>query len=171
MGEERMSEPEIENKKGQEAENILNVFRKLVKDPYDGLSEWKTKHKKKIIACMPMQIPEEIVHAAGALPIVIPESKEPVSLASKHIQNFFCGYARSVIDVALKGKLDFLDGMIFQDTCHTMRPIFDIINANHPFAYMQRIFMPLALQKPQAKPFLLRGIKAVQDKRGEVHGM
>ena len=154
-----MSEPEIESKKGQEAENILNVFRKLVKDPHEGLSGWKTKHKKKIIACMPMQIPEEIVHAAGVLPIVIPESKEPVSLASKHIQNFFCGYARSVVDVALKGKLDFLDGMVFQDTCHTMRPIFDIINANHPFAYMQRIFMPLALQKPRAKPFLLEELK------------
>ena len=40
-----------------------------------------------------------------------------------------------------------------------MRPIFDIINANHPFAYMQRIFMPLALQKPQAKPFLLQELK------------
>jgi benzoyl-CoA reductase subunit C len=159
MGEERMSEPEIGNKKSQEAENILKVFRKLVQEPYDGLGEWKTKHKKKIIACMPMQIPEEIVHAAGVLPIVIPESKEPVSLASKHIQNFFCGYARSVVDVVLKGKLDFLDGMIFQDTCHTMRPIFDIINANHPFAYMQRIFMPLALQKPQAKPFLLEELK------------
>jgi benzoyl-CoA reductase subunit C len=90
---------------------------------------------------------------------VIPESKEPVTLASKHIQNFFCGYARSVVDVILKGKLDFLDGMVFQDTCHTMRPVFDIINANHPFPYMQRIFMPLALQKPQAKPFLLEELK------------
>jgi benzoyl-CoA reductase subunit C len=159
MGEERMSEPEIESKKGKEAENILSVFRKLVKDPYDGLSEWKTKRKKRIVACMPMQIPEEIVHAAGALPIVIPEGKEPVTLASKHLQNFFCGYARSVIDVTLKRKLDFLDGMVFQDTCHTMRPIFDIINANHRFAYMQRIFMPLALQKPQAKPFLLEELK------------
>jgi benzoyl-CoA reductase subunit C len=154
-----MSEREIESKKGQEAENILNAFRKLVKDPYEGLRNWKTLHNKKIIACMPMQIPEEIVHAAGALPVVIPESKEPVTLASKHIQNFFCGYARSVVDVILKGKLDFLDGMVFQDTCHTMRPIFDIINANHPFPYMQRIFMPLALQKPQAKPFLLEELK------------
>jgi benzoyl-CoA reductase subunit C len=159
MGEERMNEPEVENKKGQEAENILNIFRELVKDPYAGLSDWKIKHKKKIIACMPMQIPEEIVHAAGALPVIMPESKEPVTLASKHLQNFFCGYARSVVDVILKGKLGFLDGMVFQDTCHTMRPIFDIINTNRPFAYMQRIFMPLALQKPQAKPFLLEELK------------
>ncbi len=154
-----MNRPEIKSEKGQEAENILSAFRELVRKPYESLKKWKTLYKKKIIACMPMQIPEEIVHAAGALPVVIPESKEPVTLASKHIQNFFCGYARSVIDVVLKGKLDFLDGIVFQDTCHTMRPLFDIINANHPFPYMQRIFMPLALQKPQAKPFLMGELK------------
>jgi benzoyl-CoA reductase subunit C len=157
--EKGMNGLETKNEKGREAGNILNGLNNLVKDPYGGLNEWKAVHKKKIIACMPMQIPEEIIHAAGALPVVIPESREPITIASKHIQNFFCGYARSVIDVVLKGKLDFLDGMVFQDTCHTMRPIFDIINANHPFPYMQRIFMPLALQKSQAKPFLLGELK------------
>jgi benzoyl-CoA reductase subunit C len=154
-----MRKSETDNKKSQEAENILSAIRKLVKDPYEGLRSWKVLHKNKIIACMPMQIPEEIIHAAGALPVIVPESKEPVTIATKHIQNFFCGYARNIIDVTLKGKLDFLDGMIFQDTCHTMRPMFDIINTNHSFPFMQRIFMPLALAKPQAKPFLLEELK------------
>lgn len=154
-----MNQSETKTKDDGKAEDILNRFQKLATEPYEGLREWKSKHKKKIIAAMPMQIPEEIIHAAGALPIVIPESAEPVTVASKHIQNFFCGYARSVIDVALKGKLDCLDGMVFQDTCHTMRPFFDIIKANHPFPYMQRIFMPLALAKPQAKTFLLGELK------------
>jgi benzoyl-CoA reductase subunit C len=154
-----MSGPEIKSEKDSEPGNILGVLKDLVKDPCGGLAEWKATHQKKIIACMPMQIPEEIIHAAGALPVIIPESKEPVTIATKHIQNFFCGYARNIIDVTLKGKLDFLDGMIFQDTCHTMRPMFDIINANHSFPFMQRIFMPLALAKPQAKPFLLEELK------------
>jgi benzoyl-CoA reductase subunit C len=154
-----MTNSVTEREKKQQAQDVLGFFRKLVKEPYRGLRDWKTAQGGKIIACMPMQIPEEIIHAAGALPIVIPESKEPVTIATKHLQNFFCGYARNVVDVALKGKLDFLDGMIFQDTCHTMRPMFDIINANHPFPFMQRIFMPLALAKPQAKPFLLEEFK------------
>jgi benzoyl-CoA reductase subunit C len=150
-----MSEREIRNEKGSKAEDVLSTFSHFVKDPYESLKSWKESTQKKIIGCMPMQIPEEIIHAAGALPIVIPESNEPITVASKHIQSFFCGYARSVIDAALKKKLDFLDGMVFQDTCHTMRPLFDIIHANRPVPYMKRIFMPLALAKPQAKPFLL----------------
>jgi benzoyl-CoA reductase subunit C len=150
-----MSRPEMPHNKGQEAEDILNKFMDIVEDPFKTLKNWKNANKKKMIGCMPMQIPEEIIHAAGILPIVIPESHEPITVASRHIQNFFCGYARSVIDAVLKKKLDFLDGMVFQDTCHTMRPLFDIIHANCPLPYMKRIFMPLALEKPQAKPFLL----------------
>jgi len=150
-----MSKSETKTEKGWEAEDVLDHFATIEKDPYGSLKSWKESTRKKIIGCMPMQIPEEIIHAAGALPIVIPESHERITVASKHIQTFFCGYARSVVDAALKKKLDFLDGMVFQDTCHTMRPLFDIIDANRPSSYMKRIFMPVALSKPQAKPFLL----------------
>ncbi len=154
-----MADPVTKEGKEQQTPDILGACRTFAKEPYQSLQNWKTQRDRKIIACMPMQIPEEIIHAAGVLPVIIPESKEPVTIAVKHIQNFFCGYARNVIDVTLKGKLDFLDGMVFQDTCHTMRPMFDIINANHPFDFMRRIFMPLALAKPQAKPFLLGELK------------
>ncbi len=157
--EKNITDSETKKGKDQQTREILGLFRKMAKEPYQSLRGRKASQGGKIIACMPMQIPEEIIHASGALPVIIPESKEPVTIASKHIQNFFCGYARNIIDVTLKGKVDFLDGMIFQDTCHTMRPMFDIINANHPFSFMQRIFMPLALAKPQAKPFLLEELK------------
>jgi benzoyl-CoA reductase subunit C len=153
-----MSIPEAKDQK----QSVLAAFRDLVRDPHESLLKMKNLQKGKIIACMPMQIPEEIVHAAAVLPVVIPESTDPITIAGKHIQSFFCGYARNVIDVALKGKLDFLDGMIFQDTCHTMRPMFDIINANHPFPFMQRIFLPLALARPQAKPLLLGELKRLK---------
>jgi len=36
-----------------------------------------------------------------------------------------------------------------------MRPLFDIIEANRPFSYMRRVFMPVAVAKKQARPFLL----------------
>jgi len=137
------------------ANEILAMFTAIANDPFGSLRAWKESTGKKIVGCMPMQIPEEIIHAAGALPVVIPEGNEPITAASKHIQYFFCGYARSAIDVALKGKLDCLDGLVTQDTCHTMRPLFDIIEANHPFNYMKRVFMPVAVAKRQAKPFLL----------------
>jgi benzoyl-CoA reductase subunit C len=152
------------------ANDILAFFRGIAKDPFGSLRAWKASTGKKIIGCMPMQIPEEIVHAAGALPVVIPEGEGPITAASKHIQYFFCGYARSVIDGVLKGKLDCLDGLVTQDTCHTMRPLFDIIEANRPFHYMRRVFMPVALAKKQAKPFLLGELERFKTSVGDFVG-
>ena len=152
------------------ANSILAFIRAVAGDPQGRLREWKASSGKKIIACMPMQIPEEIIHAAGALPVVIPEGDGPVTVASKHIQYFFCGYARSVIDSVLRGKWDCLDGLVTQDTCHTMRPLFDIIEANHPFRYMRRVFMPVAVAKKQAKPFLLGELERFRASVGKFVG-
>jgi benzoyl-CoA reductase subunit C len=157
-------------KTGSPAEDVLSVFAEAARDPYGTIGRWKRETGKKIVACMPMQIPEEIVHAAGAIPVVLPENKEPITIASKHIQSFFCGYARSVIDAALKGRYEAVDGMIFQDTCHTMRPMFDIIHANCPIPFMQRIFLPLALAKPQARTFLLTELEGLKRGVGEFTG-
>ena len=154
----------------ERADDLLAVFRGTVGDPYGTLRKWKESNGKKSIGCMPMQIPEEIIHAAGVLPVVIPEGDGPVTVASKHIQYFFCGYARSVVDSVLKGKWDCLDGLVTQDTCHTMRPLFDIIEANHPFRYLRRVFMPVAVAKKQAKPFLLGELERFRSSLGKFVG-
>jgi len=69
----------------------LNTFLSVAADPPRSLTEWKkrTNGKVKIIACVPMHIPEEIIHAAGALPVVLWESQEPVTLGFRHIQPFY----------------------------------------------------------------------------------
>jgi benzoyl-CoA reductase subunit C len=165
-----MREQRLSARNESKADDILNTVREIAGNPFKTLRNWKESNGRKIIGCMPMQIPEEIIHAAGALPVVMPEGDEPVTAASKHIQYFFCGYARSVIDVVLKGKLDCLDGLVTQDTCHTMRPLFDIIEANRPFHYMRRVFMPVALAKKQAKPFLLGELERFKASVGDFVG-
>ena len=160
----------MESEKDRRAEDLLGMFRETVEDPYGTLRKWKNSNGRKIVGCMPMQIPEEIIHAAGALPVVIPEGDGSVTVASKHIQYFFCGYARSVIDSVLKGKWDCLDGLVTQDTCHTMRPLFDIIEANRPFSYMRRVFMPVAVAKKQARPFLLGELERFRASVGKFVG-
>ena len=64
-----------------------------------------------------MHLPEELVHAAGMLPVMMWRSNELITLGHSRILPFNCGLSRSVVDDALKGKLDFMDGMVFYDTC------------------------------------------------------
>ena len=51
-------------------EEIMAKFTEWTASPGEGLTRWKEKNKKKIIGCFPMDIPEEIIHAAGMLPVV-----------------------------------------------------------------------------------------------------
>ena len=67
------------------AEDILTKFTEVTTAPRESLSKWKEQNKKKVIGCFPMDIPEEIIHAAGMLPVVMWESDEPITVGHAHI--------------------------------------------------------------------------------------
>ena len=51
--------------------------------------------------------PEEIVHAAGILPVRVRGSSENVDQADAHLPSFCCSYMRSALDQALKGRYGY----------------------------------------------------------------
>ena len=93
-------------------EDILSKFSEVTEDPYKRLAKWKEQTGSKIIGCFPMYVPEEIIHAAGILPVTILGSDKPITHADKYVQLYICGLVRSNFDLALRGDLDFLDGMV-----------------------------------------------------------
>jgi benzoyl-CoA reductase subunit C len=99
------------------ADEILEQLRRISADPYEKAKEWKQINNKKIIGCFPMHFPEEILHAAGVLPILLQQSSEPVTAGHAYYYPFFCGPSRSIIDQAAKGYLDFLDATLAGDYC------------------------------------------------------
>ena len=67
----------------------LTKFIEAVQDPYLRLKQWKAASNKKIVGCLPLYVPEEMIHAAGMLPIVILENNEPITQGHSLIQSFF----------------------------------------------------------------------------------
>lgn len=98
-------------------EEILSNLAKIADQPYEQAKEWKARTGGKVIGLFPMHFPEELIHAAGALPVLFQESDEPVTAGHSYYYPFFCGLSRSVIDQAAKGSLDFLDGFLSGDYC------------------------------------------------------
>ncbi len=141
------------DKEGQ-VQEILRKFEAIVDDPGGYLTRFKQESRKQIVACVPMHFPEEILHAAGLLPVVTWESPEPFSIAHSHIPNFFCGVVRSIVDMALKDKLGFLDGMVFPDTCLQVRGIKNIIYWNYKCAFQDLLYLPPVLKRRSSAEFL-----------------
>jgi benzoyl-CoA reductase/2-hydroxyglutaryl-CoA dehydratase subunit BcrC/BadD/HgdB len=83
---------------------------------------------KKVFGWLCTYVPEEIIHAAGALPVRITGYSEEQELddgnAYLYINN--CSFSRSCLQMGLKGEYDYLDGIIAGSTCDGARRLFDL---------------------------------------------
>ncbi len=95
---------------------------------------------KKIFGWLCTYVPEEIIHAAGALPIRITGYSEEVELedgnAYFYVNN--CSFSRSCLQLGLKGGYEFLDGVVAGSTCDGARRLFDLWHyyIKTPFQHM-----------------------------------
>ena len=105
----------------------------LAQNPYETLAKWKNETGKKIIGITPMHFPEEIIHAAGMLPVEMWTSDELITLGNAHVTPYYCGLTRSIIDDAVKGKLFFIDGIVTYETCIQARTLPLILEKNWNF--------------------------------------
>ncbi|MBU3914368.1 2-hydroxyacyl-CoA dehydratase family protein [bacterium] len=94
------------------ADEILSELEKIAEQPYEKAKEWQKSTGGKVMGLFPMHFPEELIHAAGILPVLFQESDEAVTAGHAFYYPFFCGLSRSVVDQAAKGDLDFMDGFL-----------------------------------------------------------
>jgi len=66
-------------------EKVLSKIGEVTSDPYAYVAGLKERKNKKIIGCFPMHVPEEIVHAADLIPVVIWRGNEPVTWGHAHV--------------------------------------------------------------------------------------
>jgi bcr-type benzoyl-CoA reductase subunit C len=100
--------------------------------PHDAAREWKRRTGRPVIGTFPMHFPAEVVHAAGALPVVVQDSPEQITVGHGSLYPFFCGYTRSVVDQATKGQFEFLDAIMFGDHCVQLLSAADVVRVKNP---------------------------------------
>jgi benzoyl-CoA reductase subunit C len=135
-------------------QEIISKFEKFFEQPYGRAAEWKNVTKGKIIGCVPMYFPEEMVHAAGALPVALFGSKEQITLADMHLMTNACYHVRSTFDSLLKGKYDFLDGVAALHVCDQVRFFLEVWQLDHPFPFFHEMWRPYKIDS-SSRPFLV----------------
>ncbi|HNR36243.1 MAG TPA: 2-hydroxyacyl-CoA dehydratase family protein [Candidatus Hydrogenedentes bacterium] len=75
-------------------------------------------------------VPEELLHAAGYLPVRVLGWSDGTQNADSLIQSYACSLARGALEAGLSGTLDFLSLMIFPHTCDTIQNLTDIWKRN-----------------------------------------
>ncbi len=76
---------------------------------------------KKIIGYLTALGPVEIMTAAGVVPFRLKGNvSEAISKGDAYMESIVCPFVRNVFDAAVKGKYDFLDGMVLPHQCDSI---------------------------------------------------
>ena len=111
---------------------ILSEFASVAEDSLGYARSWKARTGRPVIGSFPMNFPGELAHAAGALPVILQESREAITYGHGVLFPFYCGYTRSMVDQAAKGDFACLDAIMFGDHCVQLLGAADAIRVQLP---------------------------------------
>jgi len=104
-------------------ETRLNEFKAAAYAPGKLLKQYKAEGKK-VIGVLPYYAPEELVYAAGMVPMGMWGcNNKTISKAKEYCATFYCTIAQLALEMMLDGTMDQLDGVITPTICDTLRPM------------------------------------------------
>jgi bzd-type benzoyl-CoA reductase N subunit len=99
---------------------------------------------QKVMGWVCTYVPEELLHAAGALPVRISGYGKETDLqdgtAYFYVNN--CSFARSCLQLGLRGEYDYLDGFVAGSTCDAARRLFDLWRHYVPVPFSHVMTVP-----------------------------
>ena len=100
--------------------------------------------------------PPEMISAAGAIPYQITgRPGDATSEADAYMEPYGCTYVRNIFTQALKGRLDFLDGLVISHSCDMVQRLYGIWTYYRPLSYSRLFNVPHQVT-PQAQRFFKR---------------
>ncbi len=147
------------------------AFAEIIRDPWSKIKDIKAKTGKKIIGHILPDVPEELIHAAGAIPVAIAGAGIPISLAQAHIPGYSCSHAMGALELRLNGELNVLDGMIIPYVCDTTRNLYHLWKNLFPDSPCEFLRLPKKIGDSNANQYLkeeyLRISKWLEEITGE----
>ncbi|MBL8692877.1 MAG: benzoyl-CoA reductase subunit C [Planctomycetes bacterium] len=159
---------------GTELQALVSRAEDLAHDvTLRAVREWKAAEpSRKAIGYMPVYVPREIIHAAGMLPVGVFGAGESVEIVKgdAFFQSYICHIPRSVLDLALRGALDCLDGMLFPSTCDVIRNLSGMWQMLFPQKYVHYIDLPQDPSPGLGGAFFAREMRQIADDLGRMGG-
>jgi benzoyl-CoA reductase subunit C len=134
-------------------DNILNTVEKYYKD-YGLRAKELKKEGKKLIGYVCSFVPLEIISASGCIPFrVRGDIYEPITKGDALLETIVCPYYRSVFDLAVKGKYEFLSGLVIPHGCDSMVRSYSTWSYSLPYSYFHFVNIPTVCAESSSEFF------------------
>lgn len=146
---------------------MFEQFRGWYEGRHDYARAWKERTGGKVVGFFCTYVPEEILLAADILPVRILGSHEPQSLTEPHIFGMYCPFCRDCLAQGLKGRYDYLDGVMIAQSCLHIRQAFTSWVKHVPVDWSYYLPMPNHVQSRASRPYFVEELalfkKAVEE--------
>jgi benzoyl-CoA reductase subunit C len=137
----------------QRWEELVEACRTLLLDTeFATVKKWKGQSGAKAVGCFPVYTPQELIAAAGCLPVSLYGARGLVEIerADSRIQSFVCSIARSTLELGLGGHLEWLDGFVVPSICDVARNLSGVWRHNFPEKFLCYLHLPQNVDSPAA---------------------
>jgi len=133
---------------------MMEKLKEWYEKRHDYAREWKNKTGGKVVGYFCTYVPEEILYAAGILPVRILGSHEPQDVTEPHIFGMYCPFCRDCLAQGLKGKYDYLDGVMIAQSCLHIRQAYTSWKIHIPVDFTYYLPVPNNVQSQRSLPYL-----------------
>jgi benzoyl-CoA reductase subunit C len=151
-------------------EDPWKPFEEIMESPLEQARSWKERTGGKVIGHLLPDVPEEILHAAGALPLAIEGAGVTASHAQAHLPSYTCNHAMGALEMGLRGELKFLDGMVIPYVCDTTRNLAHLWTRLLPELPTEFLRIPKRLDFATVRDYLAAEFSRLGGSVGEMTG-
>jgi benzoyl-CoA reductase subunit C len=135
--------------------DTISEIHRIVNNRHDVAREWQAKTGGKVFGYLSINLPEELIYAAGILPVRILGSHEPQVITDPYMWNMMhCVSARDCLAQGLQGRYDYLDGLGNAFGCPHTRQCTSSWRRHLSLPYFYELYVPVALNGPHAQSCL-----------------
>ena len=122
--------------------NIFDTVETYYQDYGVRARELKNEGKR-VIGYVCSFVPLEIISASGCIPFRVRGNvHEPITKGDTFLETIVCPYYRSIFDLSVKGKYDFLSGLVIPHGCDSMVRSFSTWSYALPYSYFHFVNIP-----------------------------
>ena len=94
----------------------MNKFQEILKNRHEYAKAWKARTGGKVLGYIETYMPEEIVYAAGLLPVRLLAKHEPDDYTDRQMYGN-CYATKDILRAFAKGEYDCIDGLVYAEGC------------------------------------------------------
>lgn len=148
----------------------INKLVEIASNPAKSILDFSEKTGKDPFGYFPMHAPEEIIYAAGYLPVGMWGGKTEIKYADKYLQGFCCNIMKANMEFGINGTYSMLKGVLIPCFCDTLKCICEDWKYAVPDMPLIPIVYPQNRNATGATEFLVTKFQSVKSELEKLSG-